>query len=132
MRVSKTVREYIEKQVTAKMEQKYASLIAAEKEQDNTKDKVNNDIRDKVVQFIFNEIELATNTYPFLWSRYDNYEDIYKSMKYNLPASVCVRRECPTRQKMRDEAYEIIQNIIVELELGGSKADLERMLAEIS
>lgn len=32
---------------------------------------------------------------------------------------------------MVDEAKEIVQNIIVELELGGTKADLERLLAEI-
>lgn len=133
MRVSKTVREYITKQVNAKMTEKYAAMIAAEKEQDAICYEVNETIKDKVAQLIFNEIQDAVTTHPFL-SSYSgkDYEAIRNGMSYSIGRNVMVRREQTVRSMMNNESAEIVENIIVTLELGGTKADLERMLAEIA
>ena len=132
MRVSKTVREYIEKQVKARLELKYEPLIAAENRQDKICDDINEAIRDKVALLIYDETQAAIKAYDFLAPfSGKTYADIRKGMSYSIGRNVAVERNKGARSRMADEAKEIVQNIIVELELGGTKADLERLLAEI-
>lgn len=133
MRVSKTVKEYISKQVNAKLKKKYATLIATEKERNEICTQINKTIYDQVATIVWNEIESAVNTYPdflepYRWSSYDN---VRANIDYALSTPLKVIRKESVFKLMEKEADGIVEDIIVTLELGGTKADLERMLAEI-
>ena len=126
MRVSKAVRNYIEKEV-----EKRFPRTERELQHEQNKDMVsqaNQEIKDRV----------ATALTMIM-------ADVAK--KYNITTEIAVRRydrdyfdvwECASQKnaiadrRVREEQInKTIEDIVVTLELGGTKADLEKMLAEI-
>ena len=134
MRVTKAVREYIEKQVRAKIEQKYE----AEKNESKRIKDIKADIETRAA-------EAARQAAIAVFMEAKNYEDIldfdekfmqdiYMSGSYRvlgLKDEVYQNSVHRWSRRMQNEVEEKVQNIVVTLELGGNKADLDRMLSEL-
>lgn len=133
MRVSKTVREYIENEVTKKV---YAKYEAEKCEADRQNEAVENFIHnfEKVLEeagskFFAEHFEEVSDfcedtrnerTYELYWNRIIQIKDRHTITNIHCWGS-----------RARTEAMKIANEIIVNLELGGTKADLDRMLSEI-
>ena len=129
MRVSKAVKEYIEKQVCAKYPKSENELKA-----EQVKDLVNKanqemvELMDKAKKEISNQIiEKYGLTEEMGRQEQNSYQD-YKFNSWNSPIEMKANTDRQNRKKAINEK---IEDIIVTLELGGTKADLEKMLNEI-
>ena len=134
MRVTKAVREYIEKQVRAKIEKKYE----VEKNESKRIKDIKEDIETRAA-------EAARQAAIAVFMEAKNYEDILdfdeKSVQniymggsrnvLGLKDRVYQNSIHNWSYRMKNEVDEKVQDIIVTLELGGNKADLDRMLSEI-
>ena len=134
MRVTKAVREYIEKQVRAKIEKKYE----AEKNESKRIKDIKADIETRAA-------EAARQAAIAVFMEAKNYEDILDfdekfvqdiymsgySRVLDLKDKVYQSSIHNWSRRMNNEVDEKVQDIIVTLELGGNKADLDRMLSEI-
>ena len=127
MRVSKTVREYIEEQVASKFpkteselyyEQTQQIVSKASREYEERLAKAKQEIAEQVAQEYGIVKDMATI-----------------NLRWCNPYDTCgtkVRTQAETDGFERRKAInKKINDIVVSLELGGTKADLERMLAEI-
>lgn len=125
MRVSKTVREYIEKQVGAKFP-KTENELQYEQNQ-NLVQKANAEIEKRYKQAKAEIIKAVGAEYGITEEiAVVQYEDRYSS--YQTKVRDLADKD---RYERGRAVQEKISDIIVELELGGTKADLERLLAEI-
>jgi hypothetical protein len=127
MRVSKTVREYIEKQVASKFPKTEIELYQEQQEQ--IASKMNQEYYDRVekakaeiITSIAKEYEINEGDIAIR----NNYGNVFST--FNTPTAMKANTAKSERQKTINEK---IDDIIVTLELGGTKADLEKMLAEI-
>lgn len=125
MRVSKIIREYVEKTVTAKMPYgaPTAEYNAACAQMCDLKTEVN----EKVVAYAKELCKEATAKLPegFYIRLHSNFP--ITSDSYHSPLQcAAISHERATREK-RAKA---IERILVELELGATKADLERLITE--
>lgn len=130
MRVTKTVREYIEKQVTA--------LFIAEK--DLPEVIVYNELSKKRTALIDEavaEIKALCDKHlarinAQLPSDY-NVKDLHPSYNCAWSSDCEARREAENaKSKRKNEIKEAIDNIVVALELGGTKDTLDKMLNELA
>ena len=134
MRVTKAVREYIAKQVRAKIEKKYEW----EKNEAQRIRDIRNDIGNRARQAAYDaavavlrEAEQYPDLFEYEELKYSNF-DIWR-----LCDGITLKDACYINSvhkyagRMQDEIQETVQNIIVTLELGGNKADLDRMLSEL-
>ena len=127
MRVSKTVREYIEKQVASKFPKTDIELFQEQQEQ--IASKMNQEYYDRVekakaeiIASIAKEYEIHEDEIAIR----NNYGNVFST--FNTPTAM----KANTAKSERQTAIRSkIEDIIVTLELGGTKADLEKMLAEI-
>jgi hypothetical protein len=127
MRVSKTVREYIEKQVASKFPKTEIELYQEQQEQ--IANKMNQEYYDRVekakadiIASIAKEYEIHEGDIAIR----NNYGNVFST--FNTPTAMLANTAKSERQKAVNAK---ITDIIVTLELGGTKADLEKMLAEI-
>jgi hypothetical protein len=127
MRVSKTVREYIEKQVASKFPKTEIELYQEQQEQ--IANKMNQEYYDRVekakadiIASIAKEYEIHEGDIAIR----NNYGNVFST--FNTPTAMLANTAKSERQKAVNAK---ITDIIVALELGGTKADLEKMLAEI-
>lgn len=131
MRVSKTVREYIEKKVSEKVSAKYdAERIEADRQ-----NKVINDFWNNLSKEL--EALAAERVNKFLEKNsfaergpgshiVSTYSSVISIADHYLSSSVH-----NWRNRARAEIKEKVEDIVVTLELGGTKEDLERMISEI-
>ena len=131
MRVSKTVREYIEKKVSEKVNAKYdAERIEAERQ-----NKVKNDFWDSLSKEL--EALAAERVNKFLEENSFAGKGARNNIiSYYTDAIIVADRHMTSsvhnwRNRARTEIKEKVEDIIVTLELGGTKEDLERMINEI-
>ena len=128
MRVSKTVREYIEKQVASKFpkteeELNFEQLSNLVNRANDEYDKRMSQLKDKVVAELMEEYN-----FPQQVLCKNNGIGYNQFTTWNTQA----KQDSDTARRVREKAVqEKIDDIIVTLELGGTKADLEKMLAEI-
>ena len=132
MRVTKNIKEYIERHVKEKVYAKYdAERLEAERQS-----KIVDDFWNKMTETM--EAQAEAMVTEFLEKHGDFVErssnrDIINYCSYVLQ----IKDKCyinsvhKWRERANVEVLEIVDNIIVTLELGGSKADLDRMLSEI-
>lgn len=128
MRVTKAIRAYIRVKVEKKLEIKYAPL----KERKDTALSVKKELieRAKVeaIEAVKKVLEEAIDNEVLVY----NEEMVDRVFNYcGLPNCLDLNKELYYERKMEDEVNKITNDIIVELELGGNKADLDRMLSEI-
>lgn len=127
MRVSKTVREYIEKQVASKFPKTEIELYQEQQEQ--LANKMNQEYYDRVEKAKAEIITSLAQEYKIHEEEIvirNNYGNVFST--FNTPVAMKANTAKSERQRA---VREKIDDIIVSLELGGTKADLERMLAEI-
>lgn len=127
MKVSKTVREYIEKQVASKFPKTEIELYQEQQEQ--IASKMNQEYCDRmekakadIIASIAKEYEINEGDIAIR----NNYGNVFST--FNTPTAMLANTAKSERQKV---IHAKIDDIIVTLELGGTKADLEKMLAEI-
>ncbi len=124
MRVTKIIREYVEKTVTAKMP--YGAPMkeyqTADKELDNLCERL-----EKQVDTYAEELLASVNNLPegFTIKR-SNYR-IFSASSWNSPMHCASNTH---QQEIRDKRAAAVQRILLELELGATKADLERLIEE--
>ena len=127
MRVSKTVREYIEKQVASKFPKTEIELYQEQQEQ--LANKMNQEYYDRVEKAKAEIITSLAQEYKIHEEEIairNNYGNVFST--FNTPTAMLANTAKSERQRA---VREKIDDIIVSLELGGTKADLEKMLAEI-
>ena len=125
MRVTKLIREYVEKTITAKMP--YGAPSAEYKAACTQMCDLKTEVNDKVVAYAKKLCEEATAKLPegFYVKLHSNFP--ITSDSYNSPLQcAAVSHERATREKRAES----IESILLELELGATKADLERLIAE--
>lgn len=131
MRVTKTIREYIEKKVWEKIEVKYE----AEKLEAERQDKVRNEILNaasEAAEKVYREAVInAAQNIDFLEIYEDRMPNIYRSGCLEIKDRCYTNSVHHWRDRARSEWREIVDNIVVTLELGGTKNDLDEMLSEI-
>ena len=131
MRVSKTVREYIEKKVSEKVNAKYdAERIEAERQNKTISDFWNNLSEEfealaaeRVNKFLEENSFAERGTRDTIMSYYSG---VISVSDRHMTSSVH-----NWRCRARTEIKEKVEDIVVTLELGGTKEDLERMISEI-
>lgn len=139
MRVTKTVREYIEKEVVARMERKYAEEAAEAKRQRGLYEQIEADALRAAAEtyktYVLDKIQ-ANNAESFL-SVGNGYGEGIKLRHDYRGGALTLTHDNETasvlswRSRMREEARAKCDDIIVTLELGGTKAELMQMLSEI-
>ena len=132
MRVTKLIREYVEKTVSEKFDKQTSpeeiALKDLEKKMSTFVSEVNQQVENLIDAAII--ALLSTDDIP---------EDVRATLvnkkpntigyrTYNTDIDCKARKARDARNKARDEA---IENILLTLELGGTKADLDRMIAEL-
>ena len=127
MRVSKTVREYIEKQVASKFPKTEIELYQEQQEQ--VASQMNKEYYDRVEKAKAEIITSLAQEYKIHEEEIairNNYGNVFST--FNTPTAMKANTAKSERQRAINEK---IADIIVTLELGGTKEDLERLLAEI-
>ena len=135
MRVTKTIREFIEKEVSNRLDAKYA----AEEEEANFQIKVAQEVEDAAMdaaQKAYDEYMASVFTrYDFLEDWHTNKErrcvELRGSTSFGLKDRLNYNNVLNWRRRKTDEARSIVNDIIVELELGGDKATLMAMLDKV-
>ena len=124
MRVTKLIREYVEKTITAKMP------FGAPREEYIAADRELNDLRDRLeeqVDAYAKELLASIDNLPEGFTIKRTNTSIFSASSWNSPM-YCASN---THQKeIRNKRAEAIESILLELELGATKADLERLIAE--
>ena len=127
MRVTKTVKDYIAKQVASKFPKTEIELYQEQQEQ--IASKMNQEYQDRVekakadiIASIVKEYEINEGDIAIR----HNYGNVFST--FNTPTAMLANSAKSERQKTINEK---VNDIIVTLELGGTKADLEKLLAEI-
>lgn len=124
MRVTKIIREYVEKTVTNAMP------FGAPREDYIAADRELNDLRDRLeeqVDAYAKKLLASIDNLPegFTIKRTNN--SILSASSWNSPMHCA----STTHQKeIRDKRAAAVERILVELELGATKADLERLIEE--
>lgn len=135
MRVTKTIREFIEKEVSNRLDAKYA----AEKEEANFQIKVAQEVEDAAMdaaQKAYDEYMAgAFAQYDFLEDRHTDKErrcvELRGSTSFGIKDRLNLSSVLNWRRRKDDEARSIVNDIIVEMELGGDKATLMAMLDKV-
>lgn len=135
MRVTKTIREFIEKEVSNRLDVKYA----AEKEEANFQIKVAQEVEDAAMdaaQKAYDKyMASAFAQYSFLEDWHTDKErrcvELRSSTSFGLKDRLNYNNVLNWRRRKTDEARSIVNDIIVELELGGDKATLMAMLDKV-
>jgi hypothetical protein len=124
MRVTKIIREYVEKTVTN------ALPFGAPKDDYIAADRELNDLRDRLeeqVDTYAKELLAGIDNLPEGFTIKRTRTCIFSASSYDSPmycASNAHQRE------IRDKRAAAVERILVELELGATKADLERLIEE--
>ena len=133
MRVTKTIREYIEKEVAARIHPKYAAEEAEAKRQEKEKENFLNACT-KAAKEAYNACfdELFPSIADFAE---DNRNEVMLTFYHSR--IVEIKDRCYTsnvhhwRDRERAECKKLVDEIVVNLELGGTKAELMEMLDKI-
>lgn len=132
MRVTKNIKEYIERHVQEKVYAKYeAERLEAERQ-----NKILDEFWEKMTETVERQAEAMVS--DFLEKNSDIVErssdrDIvsYCSYVLHLKDKCYINSVHKWRERANQEVRKIVDDIIVTLELGGTKADLDKMLSEI-
>lgn len=130
MRVTRLIREYVEKKVNESYPKTFAELVW-EKHNDDINDAIT-EANEKVFEYAKKLAEELNEKYGFPadsnLKACDHYNSITNKYDYDSEIYRAFRKERDERQK---KIAEKIEEILLTLELGGSKADLDEMLKNI-
>lgn len=125
MRVTKIIREYVEKTINEKLV--YGAPTADYNATVSKMKDLQKEVNDQVVAYAEKLCAEATAKLPEGFSVKLHTDYPVTSNSYNSPMYCAARKHEDEIRKKRKEA---IENILVELELGATKADLERLISE--
>ena len=134
MQVSEKVENYIREQVKAKIMSKYEAEKAESLRIFKAKKDIENRIFEATKQTAMAVLVEAKECYGDI---FELDEGFLKDSYPNFYHPIHIKNLCLTNSvhnwshRMLEEVNEITNNIIVTLELGGNKTDLDRMLSEI-
>lgn len=133
MRVTKKVENYIREQVKAKVMPKYEAEKAESKRIINLRNDIENracEAAKQAAMAVFNEVKQYNDIFELD-------ENSVRKAYLSCSRPIGIKDFCYTNSvhkwesRYTEEVNKIVDNIIVTLELGGNKADLDRMLNEI-
>ena len=133
MRVTKKVENYIREQVKAKVMPKYEAEKAESKRIINTKNDIENRASKEAREAAMAVFAEAREYGAILELDESSIQNSYLSCYHPIR----IKDFCYTNSvhkwesRYAEEVDKIVDNIIVTLELGGNKADLDRMLSEL-
>lgn len=134
MRVTKKVENYIREQVRAKIAPKYEWEKAESKRIKDLQSDIQNRATEAARQAALAVLEEAKEHADVLeYHEAETEEMCLTRLAYiiSLKDSIYITSVHKWSRRMEDEVNKIVDDIIVTLELGGNKADLDRMLSEI-
>lgn len=130
MRVTKIVKDYIEKCVREKVYKKYEAEEAEAKRQNDILSNFEEELEELIRKTAKEKIDTFVEENDFIevsdssWSVNGGYKLSIKNIMYENSVH-------KWRRRADREVREKVTDIIVTLELGGTRADLDRMLSEI-
>ena len=135
MKVTKNIKEYIEKEVSTRLASKYE----ADKQTAEYENRIENEVWEEVLtamQKAYDEVMAkACAEYGFLENLHDETRgrcvEITKFRAFTIQGKNNATSVHRWASRMREEAATITKDIIVTLELGGTKAELMEMLEKI-
>ena len=124
MRVTKLIREYVEKTITAKMP--YGEPVQVYNRESKALSDLCEQLEEKVDAYA-KELLASVDDLPEGFSITRNNFHVFSSSSWNSPMHIASNAE---ERRVREKRQEAVDNILLELELGATKADLERLIAE--
>lgn len=124
MRVTKLIREYVEKTITAKMP--YGEPTIAYKKHCQSLNDLTSQLNEKMDAYA-EELLAGVGNLPEGFTIKKTHWSIFESTTWNSPMHTAASTH---ERKVREKRAEAIESILLELELGATKADLERLIAE--
>lgn len=125
MRVTKIIREYVEKTINAKLT--YGAPTQEYKEATAKMVDLCEDVNNKVVEYATKLCEEASAQLPEGFHIKLNNKYPVTQTSYNSPMQIAAGQH---EREVREKRQAAIETILVELELGATKADLERLIEE--
>lgn len=124
MRVTRLIRDYVEKTITAKMP--YGEPTATYKQHSKALNDLCSQLEEKVDAYAQELLDSVGNLPEGFVIKRSNY-CIFNSSSYCSPMYDADQAH---QREVREKRQAAIENILLELELGATKADLERLIAE--
>lgn len=124
MRVSKIIRDYVEKTIIAKMP--YGEPSITYKQHCQSLNDLTSQLNEKMEAYA-EELLASVGNLPEGFKIQKTHSSIFESSTWNSPMHTAASTH---ERKVREQRERAIENILVELELGATKADLERLIAE--
>lgn len=125
MRVTRLIREYVEKTVTEKIPygEPTKAFVEAKNQMEEERVAAERDIKAYAEMRLGNVNDRMPNEFKI----YLTSSGIVYSTHYNAPLAAAAREH---EREVQNKRREAIDNILLNLELGATKADLERLIAE--
>ena len=124
MRVTKIIREYVEKTITAKMP--YGEPTITYKRHCQSLNDLTSQLNEKMNAYA-EELLAGVGNLPEGFTIKRTHWSIFESSTRNSPMHTAASTH---ERKVRENREKAIETILVELELGATKANLERLIAE--
>ena len=124
MRVSKIIREYVEKTIKEKMP--YGEPTITYKRHCQSLSDLTDQLNEKVNAYA-EELLAGVGNLPEGFTIKKTHWSIFESSTWNSPMHTAASAH---ERKVRESREKAIETILVELELGATKADLERLISE--
>lgn len=124
MRVTKLIREYVEKTINAKMP--YGEPVQTYRQHQQCLTDLTKQLNEKVEAYA-QELLAGVGNLPEGFKIEHTRYCVFSSTTYHSPMYNAAQKH---EKEIRERRAEAIENILVELELGATRADLERLIAE--
>lgn len=124
MRVTKIIRDYVEKTIIAKMP--YGEPTVIYKRHCQSLEDLTSQLNEKIDAYA-EELLAGVGNLPEGFTIKKTHWSIFESSTWNSPMHTAASAH---ERKVRENREKAIETILVELELGATKADLERLIAE--
>ena len=124
MRVTKIIREYVEKTIIAKMP--YGEPTATYKRHCQSLNDLTSQLNEKIDAYA-EELLAGVGNLPEGFTIKKTHWSIFESSTWNSPMHTAASAH---ERKVRENREKAIETILVELELGATKADLERLIEQ--
>ena len=124
MRVTKLIREYVEKTITAKMP--YGEPTTTYQRESRALSDLRDQLEEQVDAYA-KELLASVGNLPEGFSLTRSNTCIFNSSTWNSPMHTAASAH---ERKVRESREKAIESILLELELGATKADLERLITQ--
>jgi hypothetical protein len=124
MRVTKIIREYVERTIAEKIP--YGEPTATYKQHCQCLSDLTSQLNEKVDAYA-KELLASVANLPEGFTIHRTHWSVFENSTWNSPMQTAASAH---ERKVREKREKAIENILVELELGATKADLERLIAE--